>query len=172
MRSMLHPSQGISNGSPHAFLKGDLSKILQEEAEPLAPRKVWGDVPFKPRVLPLEVTASAMEGIQFDCSGWTICNDEYQQELLMCTALMRSHACCTEPVLALQMRLSKQRTGSLDGVTRIVYRECVARNVFNIIFVVAGVHSITCGPAALKLKEDVTNRLSYFKLLRHPIIML
>ena len=34
----------------------------EEKAEPLAPRKAWGDIPFKPRILPLEMTASAMEG--------------------------------------------------------------------------------------------------------------
>ena len=34
----------------------------EEKDEPLAPRKAWGDVPFQLRVLPLEVTASAMEG--------------------------------------------------------------------------------------------------------------
>lgn len=36
----------------------------EEKQEPLAPRKAWGEVPFQLRVLPLEVTASAMEGKQ------------------------------------------------------------------------------------------------------------
>ena len=35
----------------------------EEKVEPLAPRKAWGDIPFQPRLLSLEVTASAMEGI-------------------------------------------------------------------------------------------------------------
>ena len=37
----------------------------EEKVEPLAPRKAWGDIPFQPRLLSLEVTASAMEGIYF-----------------------------------------------------------------------------------------------------------
>lgn len=47
------------------LLKNDLRKMTEEDKnEPLAPRKAWGDIPFQPRILPLEVTASAMEGKQ------------------------------------------------------------------------------------------------------------
>ena len=35
----------------------------EDKSEPLAPpRKAWDNIPFQPRSLPLEVTASAMEG--------------------------------------------------------------------------------------------------------------
>ena len=44
--------------------QGDIRKMKEEdESELLAPpRKAWGNIPFQPRILPLEVTASAMEG--------------------------------------------------------------------------------------------------------------
>lgn len=43
--------------------EGDIRKMTEEdESESLAPpRKAWGNIPFQPRILPLEVTASAME---------------------------------------------------------------------------------------------------------------
>ena len=45
-------------------MQNDIRKMTEEEkVEPLAPRKAWGDIPFQPRLLSLEVTASAMEGI-------------------------------------------------------------------------------------------------------------
>lgn len=35
----------------------------EDKSEPLAPpRKAWDNIPFQPRILPLELTASAMEG--------------------------------------------------------------------------------------------------------------
>lgn len=45
----------------------------EDKNEPLAPRKAWGDIPFQPRILPLEVTASAMEGKQMI---WQTCTRE------------------------------------------------------------------------------------------------
>ena len=45
------------------LFQNDLRKMTEEDKkEPLAPRKAWGDIPFQPRILPLEVTSSAMEG--------------------------------------------------------------------------------------------------------------
>ena len=46
------------------LLQGDIRKMTEEDnSEPLAaPRNAWGNIPFQPRILPLEVTASAMEG--------------------------------------------------------------------------------------------------------------
>ncbi|XP_044167159.1 serine/threonine-protein kinase Nek1-like [Acropora millepora] len=43
--------------------EGDIRKMTEEDkSEPLAPpRKAWDNIPFQPRILPLEVTASAME---------------------------------------------------------------------------------------------------------------
>lgn len=42
--------------------ENDIRKLTEEDKdEPLAPRKVWGDIPFQPRIMPLEVTSSAME---------------------------------------------------------------------------------------------------------------
>ncbi|XP_032223263.2 serine/threonine-protein kinase Nek1 isoform X2 [Nematostella vectensis] len=47
--------------------EGDLSSLVkekkeeEEQGEENAPRKQWGAIPFKPRMLPLEVTASHME---------------------------------------------------------------------------------------------------------------
>ena len=56
-------SRTISDFFPLLLLQNDIRKMAEEEKdEPLAPRKAWGDVPFQLRVLPLEVTASAMEG--------------------------------------------------------------------------------------------------------------
>lgn len=48
----------------YRLLQGDLRKMTEEDkSEPLAaPRKAWDNIPFQPRILPLEVTASAMEG--------------------------------------------------------------------------------------------------------------
>ena len=40
--------------------KGDLIEKLKEEEA--GPRKQWGNVPFQPKIMPLEETASGMDG--------------------------------------------------------------------------------------------------------------